>query len=138
MVNDPCESVRLACLKMLAVGDSIAKEKLLGSLADDSPSLRERIPVAIGLKSTYLREALQKMVVDQDPYVRLSAIQNFAALGAVSEGEIQNVFGDKHPSVQIAVLQGAIKGAWKIPADALARLKESPIPGVKALAMEVK
>jgi hypothetical protein len=138
MVNDPCESVRLACLKLLAANNSIPKEKLLGSLADDSPSLRERIPVTLGAKNPILREALQKLVVDQDPYVRLSAIQNFAILGDVKDGEIQNAYTDKHPAVQIAILQGAAKGAWKIPADALARLKESPIPVVRNLAAEIK
>ena len=138
MVNDPCESVRLACLKLLASSGGISKEKLFGSLADDSPSLRERIPVAFGAKSPLLREVLQKMIVDQDPYVRLSAIQNFAVIGNVKEGEIQNIFADKHPAIQVAVLQGATRGYWKIPTDALTRFKESSIPAVKALAMEIK
>ncbi len=138
MVNDPCESVRLACLRVLSAKMSIPKEKLLGSLADESPTLRERIPAALGANSSILREALQKMVVDQDAYVRLSALQNLAVLGSVKEGEIQNLFADKHPAIQIALLHGAAKGAWKIPADALARLKESPIPAVRQLAMEIK
>ena len=138
MVNDPCESVRLACLKILAANNSIPKEKLLGCLADDSPSLRERIPVTLGAKNPILREALQKLVVDQDPYVRTSAVQNFAILGDVKEGEIQNVFTDKHPAVQMAILQGAAKGAWKIPADSLTRLKESPIPMVRNLAVTIQ
>jgi HEAT repeat protein len=138
MVNDPCESVRLACLRALSSSSSISKEKLLGCLADESPSLRESIPATLGIKSPLLREVLQKLVVDQDPYVRASALQNFAILGSVKEGEIQNVFADKHPAVQMAVLQGAQKGSWTIPAEALNRLKESPIPSVKALAMEIK
>ena len=138
MVNDPCETVRLACLRMLAASGNVPKEKLFGCLADDSPSLRERIPVAFGAKSPLLREVLQKLIVDQDPYVRLSAIQNFAAIGNVKEGEIQNIFADKHPAIQMAVLQGAAKGSWKIPADALARYKESLIPAIRALALEIQ
>ena len=138
MINDPCESVRLASLRSLAASNSIPKEKLFGCLADDSPSLRERIPAALGAKNPFLREALQKLIIDQDAYVRLSAIQNFSELGNVQQGEIQNVFTDKHPAVQVALLQGAASGAWKIPADALARLKESPIPAVKNLAMEIR
>ena len=138
MINDPCETVRLACLRMLAANGNIPKEKLFGCLADDSPSMRERIPAAFGAKSPLLREVLQKLIVDQDPYVRLSAIQNFAAIGNVKEGEIQNIFADKHPAIQMAVLQGAAKGSWKIPADALARYRESLIPGVRALALEIK
>ena len=138
LVNDPSEFVRLECLRRLSIGNFISKEKLLGCLADDSPTLRERIPVTLGPKSLILREALQKLVVDQDPYVRLSALQNFALLKDVKEGEIQNAFTDKHPAVQIAVLQGAMKKAWTVPAEALARLKESPIPAVRTLAGEIK
>ena len=138
MVNDPCEMIRLSCLRILSANNSIPKEKILGSLADDSPSLRERIATTLGIKSPLLREALQKMVVDQDPYVRLFALRNLASLGEVKEGEIQSAFADKHPAVQIAVLQGAANGAWKIPADALEKLKQSPIPVVKALAEAIK
>jgi hypothetical protein len=138
MINDPCESVRRRCLRILSESNAIPKEKLLGCLADDSPSFRESIPVALGVTSPLLREVLQKLVVDQDPYVRLSALLNFAALGKVKEGEIQNLFSDKHPAIQMTILQGAIGNSWTVPADALARYKESPIPAVKALAMEIK
>jgi HEAT repeat protein len=137
MINDPCESVRLACLRILASSTGIPKEKLFGCLADDSPTLRERIPVAFGAKHPLLREVLQRMVVDQDPYVRLSAIQNFAAIGDVKAGEIQNAFTDKHPAVQMAILKGAKSGLWKIPTDALSKLKDSSIPTIKSMAMEI-
>ena len=138
MVNDPCESVRLTCLQMLAARNSIPKEKLLGCLADDSPSLRERIPFALGSNHPYLREFLQKMIVDQDPYVRLSAIRNFVAQKDVQDGEIQSIFADKHPAIQLAILEGAVNGRWKIPSDILARLKESPIRSIRELAAGIK
>ncbi len=138
MVNDPCESVRLTCLQMLAAKNSIPKEKLLGCLADDSPSLRERIPFALGSSHPYLREFLQKMIVDQDPYVRLSAIRNFAVQKDVQDGEIQSIFSDKHPAIQQAILEGAVNGRWKIPSDILARLKESPIRSIRELAAGIK
>ncbi|MBS1728992.1 MAG: HEAT repeat domain-containing protein [Armatimonadetes bacterium] len=138
MVNDPCESVRLYCLGVVANSGLAAKQTVLGCLADDSPTLREKIPAALGAKSPYLREALDKMVVDADPYVRVSALRSLAAAGDVKDGEIQNVFTDAHPAVQIEVLEGAKKGAWKIPADALDKLKASPIPYIAAAAKEMK
>jgi hypothetical protein len=138
MVNDPCESVRLTCLQMLAANNTVPKDKLLGCLADDSPSLRERIPFALGQNHPLLREFLQKMIVDQDPYVRLSAIKNFAVQKDVLEGEIQSIFADNHPSIQRAFLEGAANGRWKIPADVLARLKESSIRSIRELAQGIK
>lgn len=146
MVNDPCESVRLACLKILATKSNFPKEKMFGCLADDSPTLRERIPAALGNKHPLYREFLQKMVVDQDPYVRLSALRKFALLPGVAgettpkirEGEIQSLFSDKHPAVQLELLMGATKYFWKIPAEALDRLKLSPIPNIRAWAEGIK
>jgi hypothetical protein len=138
MVNDPCEAVRLACLKILSSNKAIAKEKILGTVADDSPTLREQIPATLGPAHPFLREALQKLVVDQDPYVRVAALRAFITLGGVQEGEIQNVFTDKHPAVQLAVIEGAKKGAWKIPAEALERLKSSTVKAVAEAASEVK
>ena len=138
MVNDPCESVRLACLKVVSAAPNAPKDKVLGTLADDSPSLRELVPSSLGPNSPFLREALQKMVVDQDPYVRVSALHGFAMMTNVQAGEIQNVFTDKHPAVQIALLEGAKKGAWKISADALDKLKASSIKAIATLASEVK
>ena len=138
MVNDPCEAVRLLCLKILAANSATPKEKILGTLADDSPTLREQIPATLGPSHPLLREVLQKMVVDQDPYVRVSALRGLAALGKVQDGEIQNVFTDKHPAVQLALLDGAKKGAWKLPADTLDKLKASAIKPIANLAAEVK
>lgn len=138
MVNDPCEAVRLACLKILSTNKAIAKEKILGTVADDSPTLREQIPATLGPSHPLYREALQKLVVDQDPYVRVSALKGFVALGSVQDGEIQNVFTDKHPAVQLAVIEGAKKGAWKIPAEALERFKTSNVKAVAESAAEIK
>lgn len=138
MVNDPQESVRLKCLKILAASSNPPKDKILGTLADDSPTLREQVPAMLGPTNPLLREVLQKMVVDQDPYVRVAALRGLAAQKNVQEGEIQNLFADKHPAVQIALLEGAKKGAWKIPADTLEKLKGSSIKAVAVLANEVK
>lgn len=138
MVNDPCESVRLECLRIVAASANAPKDKVLGTLADDSPTFREQIPAMLGPSHPWLREALQRMVVDQDPYVKVAALRSFAALGNVQDGEIQNLFADKHPAVQLALIEGAKKGAWKIPADTLDHLKASPVKAVAMAAAGVK
>ncbi len=138
MVNDPCESVRLECLHILGNSPLGPKDKILGTLADDSPGFRERIPLALGATNPLLREVAQKMVVDQDAYVRAEGLNALAGLGPVQVGEIQNCFTDKHPAVQLALLNGAKKGTWKLPADTIERLKQSPIKAIATMASELK
>lgn len=137
MVNDACESVRLKALELLTAFEKSPKDKILGTLADDSPSFRERIPGAIGANSPFLRDVLDRLVVDSDPYVRAVALRGLAKLPSVQDGEIQSVFTDKHPAVQLALLEGAKAGKWKVSADQIATLKSSPFPSVAKLAGEL-
>lgn len=117
LVNDPSEQVRLQCLKIL--GDANApKEVLFGALADDSPYVREQVyqQLPAGLK----REALQRMVIDRDTYVRAAALRGFASLPDPTQpGEIQNTFADEHPAILLALVEGAQKGKWKLPQNVI-------------------
>ncbi|MEI7576490.1 MAG: HEAT repeat domain-containing protein [Armatimonadota bacterium] len=129
LVNDPSEQVRLQCLKQLAAANA-SKEVLFGSLADDSPYVREHVyeqlPVSLQ------REALQRMVIDRDTYVRAAALYGFAKLSeSTQSGEIQNTFAEEHPAVLLALVEGAQRGKWKLPANVIENAKKSKSPLVR-------
>lgn len=129
LVNDPSEQVRLQCLNQLAAAN-MPKEILFGALADDSPYVREH--VAEQLPLALKREALQRMVIDRDTYVRVAALQGFARLAEPTQpGEIQNTFTEEHPAVLLALVEGAGKGKWKLPAPVIETAKRSQSTLVK-------
>ena len=129
LVNDPSEQVRLQCLKQL--GDANApKEVLFGALADDSPYVREHVYEQ--LPANLKREALQRMVIDRDTYVRAAALYGFAKLPDPTQpGEIQNTFAEEHPAVLLALVEGAQKGKWKLPSNVIENAKKSKSPLVR-------
>lgn len=130
LVNDPSEQVRLQCLRQLAAANA-SKEVLFGSLADDSPYVREHVYEQLPL--TLQREALQRMVIDRDTYVRVAALYGFAKLpDATQSGEIQNTFAEEHPAVLLALVEGAQRGKWKLPANVIENAKKSKSPLVRA------
>ncbi len=138
LVNDPSEQVRLQCLKQLAAANA-PKEVLFGSLADDSPYVREHVYEQ--LPPSLQREALQRMVIDRDTYVRAAALHGFAKLpDATQSGEIQNTFAEEHPAVLLALVEGAQRGKWKLPANVIENAKKSKSPlvreGVAKLALQ--
>jgi hypothetical protein len=129
LVNDPSEQVRLQCLNQLAAAN-MPKEILFGALADDSPYVREH--VAEQLPLALKREALQRMVIDRDTYVRVAALQGFAKLAEPTQpGEIQNTFTEEHPAVLLALVEGAGKEKWKLPAPVIETAKRSQSTLVK-------
>ena len=129
LVNDPSEQVRLQCLKQLAAANA-PKEVLFGSLADDSPYVREHVYEQ--LPTSLQREALQRMVIDRDTYVRVAALNGFAKLvDPTQSGEIQNTFVEEHPAVLFALVVGAQKGKWKLPENVIENAKKSKSPLVR-------
>jgi hypothetical protein len=129
LVNDPSEQVRLQCLKQLAVANA-PKEVLFGSLADDSPYVREHVYEQ--LPANLQRETLQRMVIDRDTYVRAAALYGFAKLpDPTQSGEIQNTFAEEHPAVLLALVEGAQRGKWKLPSNVIENAKKSKSPLVR-------
>jgi len=129
LVNDPSEQVRLQCLKQLAVANA-PKEVLFGSLADDSPYVREHVYEQ--LPANLHRETLQRMVIDRDTYVRAAALYGFAKLpDPTQSGEIQNTFAEEHPAVLLALVEGAQRGKWKLPSSVIENAKKSKSPLVR-------
>jgi hypothetical protein len=138
LVNDPSELVRLQCLRQLAAANA-PKEVLFGSLADDSPYVREHVYEQ--LPASLHRETLQRMVIDRDTYVRAAALYGFAKLSDPTQpGEIQNTFAEEHPAVLLALVEGAQKGKWKLPANVFENARKSKSPlvreGIAKLALQ--
>ena len=138
LVNDPSEKVRLQCLRQLAAANA-PKEVLFGCLADDSPYVREHVYEQ--LPANLQRETLQRMVIDRDTYVRAAALYGFAKLSDPTQpGEIQNTFAEEHPAVLLALVEGAQKGKWKLPANVFENARKSKSPlvreGIAKLALQ--
>jgi hypothetical protein len=137
VLNDPSESIRLQCLASLIQIKDQTKEVLFSSLADESWFVRMN---ALGLyksaaRPELAREASQRLVVDQDPYVRATALKFLAEnFKDVQLGEIQSSFIDEHPAVQFSLVTGAKLSGWKLPKETIMMLKKSVSKGVRILA----
>jgi len=81
------------------------------------------------------------MVIDRDTYVRAAALYGFAKLSDPTQpGEIQNTFAEEHPAVLLALVEGAQKGKWKLPANVFENARKSKSPlvreGIAKLALQ--
>ncbi|HRI45220.1 MAG TPA: HEAT repeat domain-containing protein, partial [Fimbriimonadaceae bacterium] len=139
-VNDPSELVRAASYRRL-IESPIAdyRSEALKGVRDESPWIRLALLDAMRAKpDAAYRQSQRLAVTDSRAAVRAAALQAFAAMpGQVESAEIENVFVDKDPRVQMALVQLARAKSIRLPESALANLRNSISSDVVKQAQEL-
>lgn len=139
-VNDPSELVRAASYRRL-IESPIAdyRSEALKGVRDESPWIRLALLDAMRAKpDAAYRQSLRLAVTDSRAAVRAAALQAFSAMpGPVDSAEIENVFVDKDPRVQMALVHLARTKSIRLPESALANLRNSVSSDVVKQAQEL-
>jgi HEAT repeat protein len=132
-VNDPSDAVRAeSAWKLIHSGQENESAEGYKSVRDDSVGVRLDIVSRMAAEPLAAhRGALQAAVTDLSPRVRAAALAALAKQpGPVTADEIANVFEDKFPIVQLALLELAKSKNVALPANAIQSLKASIDPRV--------
>jgi len=132
-VNDPSDAVRAeSAWKLIRSGKESEASEGYKSIRDDSVGVRLDLLSRIAAEpSDSHRSALRIAVTDLSPRVRAAALAALSKQpGAVAPDEIANVFEDKFPVVQLALLELAQSKKIALPANAIQNLKASIDPRV--------
>ncbi len=133
-INDPSDQVRFTGYKRL-LGSKEAKIRAEGAkgIKDDSVGVRVRVVAEIptALSAEEARPVLQSAVVDLSPSVRAEAALALGKLGNIDPGEVQNLFGDKHPFVIKALISLVREKKLTVSAQVIEAWGKNPAPSVK-------
>lgn len=133
-VNDPSQWVRAAALASL-LGSSIEtiRSEALKGVSDDAPGVRlHLLGLMMAKPDPAYRSALRQAVADPDARVRAAALDGLGALAdAVQLAEIQNTLEDPSEPVQLALVRLARSRKVSLPAEAVARLRNSTYASVR-------
>ena len=136
MVNEPCELVRFKALEHYLKGlGEISSDVASGILADDSPTLRQKVAqssVIVNAKGG--RDLLRRLVVDIDSRVRVATFQALLKFADLRSEEYQNLYADRSPMVQYALALAAREKRLVLPDEVKATLKMSAWSEVRTLA----
>lgn len=127
-VNDPSELVRATSYRRL-LDSPIAdyRSEALKGVRDESVAIRlSLLEAMIASPKPEYRSALRLAVADGRAAVRAAALRGFAAIpGAVEPAEIENVFADRDPRVQLALIGLARTKGLRLPEETLANMRNS-------------
>jgi HEAT repeat protein len=132
-VNDTSDLIRAtAYKKLLAAADAPTRAEGAKGARDEGLNTRLEVVEAMGANPTEeWRNALRTAVVDSSAQVRAAAIRAIAKLpNGVKVEEIENTLGDKHPWVQLALLDIAENNGFKLPESTLKEMEQSSFPGI--------
>jgi HEAT repeat protein len=139
-VNDPSDSVRaMSCWKLIKSGNAKNAAEGYKGVKDDSFGVRRELVDRMGADpSPAHRNALRIAVTDLSPSVRAAALRALATQpGPVTPEEVANVFEDKFPVVQLALLDLAKAKSLALPKSALTTMKASIDARVVQRAQEI-
>jgi HEAT repeat protein len=140
-VNDPSDLVRaLAFIRMIDSTVPNLREEGYKGVRDTSRATRITIIEHLGQNpAPQHREALRLAATDSNPEVRAAAVRALAAQpGELAFDDIKHLEREEDPRVQAALVDGALKGRFVLPASTVAALTASADPAVAARAREIK
>ncbi len=130
-VNDGSDAVRLAAyIKVFQYGETTLQSQAMSGFSDSSWWVRAnliescaQLAVSTGFKSglnqSQLDASINEELKDANPQVEAAAINALGITGAttVSSQQLASLQDILHPTVQLALIQAAIKCGWKLPDD---------------------
>jgi HEAT repeat protein len=136
-VNETSDAVRAASdLLLIKSSDPKAKDQGYRGVKDDSVNVRL---ILLREFATHpdedQRNAIRIAVTDRSARVRAAALAAFAALPKdVTLDELGTVTSDRHPVVELALIDLVKKKGVKLPTDSISQIKNSSDPDVRRAA----
>ncbi|AIE83496.1 HEAT repeat domain-containing protein [Fimbriimonas ginsengisoli] len=134
-VNEPSDAVRAASdIKLISSTNPQFRTEGYKGVRDDSRTTRLIVLESLAAHPDEAhRAALRLAVTDRSAEVRAAALRGFAALEKGAEpDEIANVLDDRHPSVQLALIDLAKRHGMKLSDATKGLMASSPDERVKA------
>lgn len=136
-VNDPYEHVRsLAYARLLGSPRTDFRKEAEGFLADESPVVIANVLLS---NNAFSPSVLRQAVVNPNPDIQAAALNGCRARSQKFEADsVKHLAKTDNLVVQMALAGLVAEKLIELPADALAHLKASSSPGVRALVTESK